>query len=178
MVLMSGIGLVTDAAATTSEIHGYDLSEAPSDPSTASADNGRTAGRRLHGSSNDAPPHRYDPPLNLASASASSGHYRSAPRAILPKPNVGPQKLRNIVDDLYKGTTNFGRIGNGTTADALRYELSTGERVFGKSHLQKAEDSLRGLENWLKANPNAPYHDRLVARSLADDLLDALGRAP
>lgn len=55
--------------------------------------------------------------------------------------------------------------------------MSTGERVFGKSHLQKAEDSLRGLENWLKANPTAPYSDRLVARSLADDLIDALGRS-
>lgn len=44
--------------------------------------------------------------------------------------------------------------------------------------VQKAQDSLRGLENWLKSNPSAPYHDRLVARSLADDLLDALGQAP
>ena len=74
-------------------------------------------------------------------------------------------------------SANPRRVGTGTTADALRYELRTGNTVFGKSHLQKGEDSLRGLENWLKANPNAPYHDRLVARSLANDLLDALGRS-
>ena len=101
----------------------------------------------------------------------------AAAQAVLPTPSVGSTKLQNIVKDLYKGTINPGRIGTGTTADALRYELSTGHRVFGKSHLQKARDSLRGLENWLKANPNSPYHDRLVARSLADDLLDALGCA-
>ncbi len=101
-----------------------------------------------------------------------------APQSILPTPGVGSPKLQNIVDDLYKGTTNPGRTGTGTTADALRYELSTGQRVFGKSHLQKAGDSLRGLENWMKANPGAPYHVRLVSRSVSDDLLDALGSAP
>ena len=101
-----------------------------------------------------------------------------APPSVLPTPQVGSTKLQNIVNDLYKGTMNPGRVGTGTTADALRYELSTGQRVFGKSHLRTAQSSLRGLENWLKANPNAPNHDRLVDRSLADDLLDALGRTP
>ncbi len=104
--------------------------------------------------------------------------YDSAPRAVLPTPRVASTKLQNIVNDLYKGATNPGRIGTGTTADAVRFELSTGQRVFGKSHVNKAEDSLRGLENWLKVNPDARYLDRVVARSLADDLLDALGRPP
>lgn len=122
--------------------------------------------------------HRYDDGAQLTHASAGFGNRVLAPQSILPTPGVGSPKLQNIVDDLYKGTTNPGRIGTGTTADALRYELSTGQRVFGRSHLQKAGDSLRGLENWLKANPGAPCHDRLVARSLADDLLDALGSAP
>jgi uncharacterized protein YukE len=90
-------------------------------------------------------------------------------------PSVGSQRLQNIVEDLYKGTTNPNGVGTGTTADAIRYELRTGQRVFGRSHIQKGQDYLRGLENWLKANPTAPYRDRLVARSLADDLLDALG---
>jgi hypothetical protein len=97
--------------------------------------------------------------------------------AELATPSVQSAKLQNIVDDLYKGTTNPGRVGTGTTADAIRYELETGEDVFGRSHIQKGEDYLRALENWLKSNPDAPYHDRLVARSLADDLLDALGRS-
>ncbi|RIK03680.1 MAG: hypothetical protein DCC49_13910, partial [Acidobacteria bacterium] len=97
---------------------------------------------------------------------------------VLPRPHVTSAKLQNIVDDLYKGTTNPKRVGSGTTADAVRYERQFGKPVHGRYHGQKAEDSLRGLENWLKANPAAPHHDRLVARSLADELLDALGRAP
>lgn len=99
----------------------------------------------------------------------------SAAETELATPSVESGKLQNILDDLYKGTTNPGWVGTGTTADAIRYELETGEEVFGRSHIQKGEDYLRGLENWLKANPGAPYCDRLVARSLADDLLDALG---
>lgn len=113
-----------------------------------------------------------------------TGKARVPARSVVPsrpplaRPSVSNPKLKNVVADLYKGTTNPNRVGTGTTADAVRFEVSTGQRVFGKSHLQKAQDSARGLENWLKANPNAPYHDRLVARSLADDLLNALGRAP
>lgn len=103
---------------------------------------------------------------------------RVAPGTVLPTPSVGSPRLQNIVDDLYRGTTNPGRIGSGTTADAIRHELRTGQPVFGRTHVQKGEDYLRGLENWLRANPHAPTADRLVARSLADDLLDALGRTP
>jgi len=33
---------------------------------------------------------------------------------------------------------------------------------------------MRALDNWLKANPNASYGDRLKAQSLRDDLVDAL----
>jgi hypothetical protein len=97
---------------------------------------------------------------------------------VLATPRVGSSKLQNIINDLYKGTTNPGRVGTGTTADAVRYELETGKQVFSRSHIQKAEDYLRGLNNWLKANPEADYYDRLVARSIADDLRDALGRTP
>jgi len=108
----------------------------------------------------------------------SSTSSASAPQTVLSAPRVGSTKLQNIVDDLYKGTTNPGRVGTGTTADAIRYELRTGQQVFGRSHIQKGEDYIRGLENWLKANPSAPYSERLIARSLADDLLDALGGTP
>lgn len=55
--------------------------------------------------------------------------------------------------------------------------LRTGQQVFGRSHIQKGEDSMRGLQNWLNKNTNAPYSERLIARSLLDDLLNALGRA-
>jgi RHS repeat-associated protein len=96
-------------------------------------------------------------------------------RNILPRPTVSSQKLQNIVDNLYKGTTNPNRVGTGTTADAIRHELATGQLVGGKSHLQKGTESIRALENWLMRNPDAAYRDQLVARSLIGDLLDATG---
>jgi hypothetical protein len=101
------------------------------------------------------------------------------PRAgVLPKPNVTDPKLRNLVDNLYKGTTNPNRIGTGTTADAVRAELATGQSTAGRFHIQKAEETVRGLQNWLQKHPDASYSDRLVAQSLLDDLLKALGRSP
>ena len=66
-------------------------------------------------------------------------------------------------------------IGNGSTADAVRNELLTGLPTGGKFHSQKALEYIKGLGNWLKNNPNASYQDRLVARSLVDDLKAALG---
>lgn len=56
-----------------------------------------------------------------------------------------------------QGTTNLSRVGIGTTADAVRNELATGQAVGGRFHSQKAADYARGLENWLRGNPNAPY---------------------
>ena len=99
----------------------------------------------------------------------------TATRGILKTPSVSSTKLQNIVNNLYKGTTNPNRIGTGTTMDAVRYELQTGQQVFGRTHILKAEESVQGLQNWLKASPDAPYYDRLVGQSILDDLLGALG---
>lgn len=92
----------------------------------------------------------------------------------LPKPGVQDPKLRNLVDNLYKGTTNPSKVGTGTTADAIRLEKLTGNPVGGKFHTQKGIETLKGLENWLARNPNASQYDRIVARSLADELKSAL----
>lgn len=43
--------------------------------------------------------------------------------------------------------------------------MATGKPVGGRFHTQKGQESVRALENWLKANPNATYRDRLVAQS-------------
>ncbi|WP_143733624.1 hypothetical protein [Microbacterium sp. RU33B] len=94
----------------------------------------------------------------------------------LATPAVQSAKLQNIVNNLYKGTTNTTRAGNGTTMDAVRSELATGLPTGGKMHTMKAEESLRGLENWLLKNPDALAPDRLVARSLADELMGVLGK--
>lgn len=89
---------------------------------------------------------------------------------ILPTPQVGSQGLQNHIDALYKGTTNPNRVGNGTTMDAIRNELATGVPTPGRMHSIKGQERLNGLNKWLRRNPDAPYNDRLVAQSLADEL--------
>ncbi len=89
---------------------------------------------------------------------------------ILPTPQVGSTKLQNLVDNLYKGTTNPNRVGNGTTMDAIRNELATGVPTGGRMHSIKGQETLNGLNNWLRRNPDASYYDRLVGQSLADEL--------
>lgn len=94
---------------------------------------------------------------------------------VLPKPKVSDPKLQNYVDNLYKGTTNPARVGTGTTADAVRNELATGQPTGGTFHSIKAQETINGFERWLRTNPGASYSDRLVAQSLLDDLRSALG---
>lgn len=89
---------------------------------------------------------------------------------ILPTPQVGSTKLQHLVDNLYKGTTNPNRVGNGTTMDAIRNEHATGVPTGGRMHSIKGQETLNGLNNWLRRNPGASYSDRLVGQSLADEL--------
>ena len=124
---------------------------------------------------------RYYPEVAKMGVTAVAGELAVAglaARGVLATPKVASTKLQNIVNDLYKGTTNPSRVGTGTTADAVRHELATGQAVGGRFHSQKAADYARGLENWLRGNPNAPYQDRLVAQSVLDDLRSALGGGP
>lgn len=65
---------------------------------------------------------------------------------------------------------NPNRIGNGTTMDAIRNELATGVPTAGRMHPIKGQKRLNGLNKWLHRSPDASYHDRLVAQSLADEL--------
>ncbi len=94
---------------------------------------------------------------------------------VLPTPSVSHPKLQNIVNDLYRGTTNPQRVGNGTTMDAIRHELATGGAVHGRRHLEKGQIYANGLRNFLRRNPNASAHDRRVAQSLYDELQGAIG---
>ena len=90
-------------------------------------------------------------------------------------PKVGDKKLQNLFNDFYKGVNNPKRIGSGTTADAVRHELRTGNLVYGRGHVQKAQDLSRGLQNWINKNPNASGNMRNSAQSVLDDLTKALG---
>ncbi|MBI2011789.1 hypothetical protein HYS91_03400 [Candidatus Daviesbacteria bacterium] len=89
-------------------------------------------------------------------------------------PKVTNQKLNNYVDQFYKGVSNPNRIGSGTTADAIRFENNTGLEVFGSRHIQKGEDLIRGINKWLNANPNASEEDIKIAKTIKDDLVNAL----
>ncbi|AYW77664.1 hypothetical protein EGX94_05860 [Propionibacterium acidifaciens] len=110
----------------------------------------------------------------LAGTTWTTVHNMCTPNQILPTPEVQSPKLQNIVNNLYKGTTNPERVGDGTTMDAIRHEMATGDAVHGVTHSIKGKESIRGLTKWLDRNPNADWHDRLVAQSLVDDLKSVL----
>ncbi len=93
-------------------------------------------------------------------------------------PTVSDSKLGNIVNDLYKGTNNPNRVGDGTTMDAIRNELSTGQQTAGKMHIMKGQEYSNALTKWLSRNPNASAADRTVAQDLLQDLQDALAGKP
>jgi RHS repeat-associated protein len=101
---------------------------------------------------------------------------RGANKASAAVPKVANAKLRNIVNDLYKGAMGPNPIGTGSTADAIRNEIATGLATNGRFHSQKGKEYIRALERWQAKNPDATYYDRVVAESLKNDLLNALGK--
>ncbi len=56
----------------------------------------------------------------------------------------------NIVENLYRPGA---RIGNGSTAAAIRYELATGNKVEGKYHVRKGLEQMNALKQWIDSNP-------------------------
>ena len=79
-------------------------------------------------------------------------------------------KLKNCINEMYRpGAT----IGDGGLADAIRYELTTGELVGGKSHITKGLERVRNLENII-AKQNLASADLKIATHLLNDLKSAL----
>ena len=90
------------------------------------------------------------------------------------KPTVSDTKLKIYVRDLYKPTAT---IGNGGTADAIRWTKGTGELVGNTDHVSKGIQYSNGLRNWLaRPPPGAIADDIATAQRLLDDLTDALNR--
>ncbi|MBL8571971.1 MAG: hypothetical protein JNK84_23090 [Phreatobacter sp.] len=94
---------------------------------------------------------------------------------IAARPEASDPALRNTISHLYRG-----RLGSGSTADAIRYERETGRRFIREggvsaNHLDKARNRIRNLENWLRQNTNASLSDRSVAQAIIRDLQDACG---
>ncbi|WP_189529792.1 polymorphic toxin-type HINT domain-containing protein [Streptomyces roseolilacinus] len=108
-------------------------------------------------------------------AGATSVLVHNSNGCILPTPSVSDPKLQNLVNDLYKGTTNPARTGDGTTMSAIRDELSSGQLVHGRNHVAKGNQYARALNKWIGRNHrNGDPHDLIVARSLLADLKSAL----
>jgi hypothetical protein len=93
-----------------------------------------------------------------------------------PQPRVRHWRLRNIVDNLWHGSTRPDRIGDGTTMAALRNEIRTGRPTQGKFHRAKAQRELRALQRWLdRFGSTSSREDRLAARRLQAELENLLG---
>ena len=93
----------------------------------------------------------------------------------LPKPAVSDSKLNNLVNELYHGANAKNKIGDGSTADAIRYEKKEGKPVGGKWHTQKGQEYLAALNKWMERNQDsADAEDVKAAQAIIDDLKDAL----
>ena len=83
---------------------------------------------------------------------------------------VSNTKLKNCINEMYR---QGAAIGDGGLADAIRHELTTGELVGGKSHIQKGIEKVRKLENKI-AKQNLSDNDLEIATNLLNELKSAL----
>lgn len=81
------------------------------------------------------------------------------------------EKVKTLIKELYH---TDGGIGDGGTADAIRHELATGEKVGGKTHIRKGRERLKQIAKMLRKDPDGP--DSNLLRRLKADLENALGR--
>lgn len=85
--------------------------------------------------------------------------------------SVSNQKLKSAIKELYRPGA---KIGDGGVADAIRYEIKTGNLVGGKSHIQKGRERLRSLERILEKE-NLTIQEEDMVKELIEDLVQALG---
>ncbi|MBK5073804.1 hemagglutinin repeat-containing protein [Budviciaceae bacterium CWB-B4] len=97
--------------------------------------------------------------------------YKDELRQGMEKPSVKDSNLSNIIDDLYRPNA---KVGSGSTADAVRYELATGNKVGGRGHVEKAQTYSKALQDWLNKNPKASPGDRAAAENVLKDLQNSL----
>lgn len=79
------------------------------------------------------------------------------------------REVKELIEQLYRPNAT---IGDGGTADALRYEINTRINIGNKSHRRKAKERINQINNILKKNPNHP--DKELLKKLKDDLQDAM----
>ena len=84
--------------------------------------------------------------------------------------NIDNSDLKNTVNRLYRQNAI---IGDGGTADAVRFTKQTGQLVGGSDHIRKAETEIAHIQKLLSSN-TLNYHDEQIALSLMNDLINAL----
>ncbi|MBR4791069.1 MAG: hypothetical protein IK024_09290, partial [Treponema sp.] len=84
--------------------------------------------------------------------------------------SVSNPKLKNFINMLYRAGA---KIGSGSTADAIRYELQTGNLLSPNGHLQKGKEALVGLSNLLETQ-NLSVEDTAIVKFLIQDLQNAI----
>lgn len=93
-------------------------------------------------------------------------------------PEVSNKRLKEILDSIYRPDAKEW-VGNGTTSDAVRYELDTGEMIKGSYHIIKAAEVYKFLAALLKADWDSARkiltaEDRRTAHAEAQRLWDAM----
>jgi len=88
--------------------------------------------------------------------------------------STSDSKLKNIINELYRQNPNA--VGDGGTADALRYETQTGNLLSKSGHLEKATGRITELTRYL-GRDNLAAQDRQTAQSLLNNLKDAVKTA-
>jgi hypothetical protein len=88
--------------------------------------------------------------------------------------SANSKKLKNILKDIYKGSDNPLRVGDGTLMDAIKEEIKTGVLVHGRDHAgQKTSDIIKGLEKIVRGN-NYNQSDKDMAKEFITILNEAL----
>lgn len=92
------------------------------------------------------------------------------PREVLLR-NASDPRLKDAINNLYRPGA---KVGSGSTADAVRYERTTGELLSPKGHSQKLIDRRTQLMK-LRKDPNLSDSDRRIIHDILKDTQDALG---
>jgi hypothetical protein len=109
---------------------------------------------------------------NVAHNAASAEKYKDAILKSMNKPNVSDAQLQKMVNELFR---DGAKIGNGSTAAAVRFEIQTGQQVGGAWHSQKAKDKITELTRWVSQNASTSRSsDVSAANQLIRDLQNAL----
>ncbi|MBQ7225711.1 MAG: hypothetical protein IJX02_03810 [Clostridia bacterium] len=88
--------------------------------------------------------------------------------------NIDDPDLKHTAEKLYRENAT---VGDGGTADAVRYTKQTGELVGGSDHIIKAQETVTHLESLINSG-KLSYHDTNIAKSLMSDLIHALMYLP